>query len=83
MDKTLIIAEKPSVASDIARALGGFRKKEDFYESEQYVLSSASGHLLTIRPPEGCEPQLTACNRFSWGCFWTVPASAPRVSDSC
>jgi len=57
MDKTLIIAEKPSVASDIARALGGFRKKEDFYESEQYVLSSASGHLLTIRPPEGCEPK--------------------------
>ena len=57
MDKTLIIAEKPSVASDIARALGGFRKKEDYFESEQYVLSSASGHLLTIHPPEGCEPK--------------------------
>jgi len=57
MDKTLIIAEKPSVAGDIARALGGFRKKEDYFESEQYVLSSASGHLLTIHPPEGCEPK--------------------------
>jgi len=57
MDKTLIIAEKPSVAADIARALGGFRKQKDYYESEQYVLSSASGHLLTIHPPEGCEPK--------------------------
>ncbi|MDO9542635.1 MAG: DNA topoisomerase, partial [Kiritimatiellia bacterium] len=57
MDKTLIIAEKPSVAADIARALGGFRKKEDYFESEQYVLSAASGHLLGIHPPEGCEPK--------------------------
>lgn len=57
MDKTLIIAEKPSVAADIARALGGFRKKEDYFENDQYVLSSAVGHLLTIHPPEGCEPK--------------------------
>lgn len=57
MNKTLIIAEKPSVAGDIARAIGGFRKKEDYFESEQYVLSSASGHLLAIHPPEGCEPK--------------------------
>ncbi len=44
--KTLIIAEKPSVAADIARALGGFAKQQDFFESEEYVLSSAVGHLL-------------------------------------
>src|SRR5689334_11393868 len=56
MGKALIIAEKPSVAGDIARALGGFKKQEDYYESEQYVLSSAVGHLLELAVPEGVEP---------------------------
>src|SRR6185295_11519200 len=56
MGKTLIIAEKPSVASDIAKALGGFKKQEDFFESDQYVLSSAVGHLLTLTVPPGVEP---------------------------
>src|SRR5690349_13183323 len=56
MGKALIIAEKPSVASDISRALGGFKKQDDFYESEQYVLSSAVGHLLELAVPEGVEP---------------------------
>ena len=55
MNKALIIAEKPSVAADIAKVLGGFSKKGDFYESEQYVLSSAVGHLLQICPPENYE----------------------------
>jgi DNA topoisomerase-3 len=55
MSKTLIIAEKPSVAGDIAKALGGFKKVDDYYESDHYVLSSAVGHLLTIVPPEGVE----------------------------
>ncbi len=55
MTKTLIIAEKPSVAADIAKALGGFKREKDYYESENYVLSSAIGHLLEIHPPEGCE----------------------------
>ncbi len=51
MGKALIIAEKPSVAGDIARALGGFVKKDDYYESDQYVLSSAVGHLLELTAP--------------------------------
>ena len=51
MSKTLIIAEKPSVAADIARALGGFTKQTDFYESAQFVLSSAVGHLLQLSNP--------------------------------
>ena len=55
MGKTLIIAEKPSVAGDIAKALGGFKKVDDYYESDHYVLSSAVGHLLAIVPPEGVE----------------------------
>jgi DNA topoisomerase-3 len=57
MNKTLIIAEKPSVAADIARALGGFIKRQGYYESEQYILSSASGHLLEIHPSKGFEPK--------------------------
>lgn len=55
MAKTLIIAEKPSVANDIAKALGGFKKEHDYFESDQYVLSSAVGHLLEITAPEEYE----------------------------
>lgn len=52
MSKTLIIAEKPSVASDIAKALGGFVKQGDWFESENHVVSSAVGHLLELALPE-------------------------------
>jgi DNA topoisomerase-3 len=55
MGKALIIAEKPSVAGDIAKALGGFKKVDDYYESDHYVLSSAVGHLLQITVPEQFE----------------------------
>src|SRR5881296_3857390 len=55
MGKALIIAEKPSVASDIAKALGGFTKHDDYYESEKCVLSSAVGHLLELIVPEEFE----------------------------
>jgi DNA topoisomerase-3 len=52
MAKKLIIAEKPSVAADIARALGGFTRKGDYFESNHYVLSSAVGHLLELIVPQ-------------------------------
>jgi DNA topoisomerase-3 len=54
MGKALIIAEKPSVAADIAKALGGFTKDKsgDFFESDGYVISSAVGHLLELTVPE-------------------------------
>src|SRR5512147_593487 len=52
MSKKLIIAEKPSVAADIARALGGFTRKGEYFESDDYVLSSAVGHLLELTLPE-------------------------------
>ncbi len=55
MSKALIIAEKPSVANDIARAVGGFTKHDEYYESDEYVLSSAVGHLLEIAAPEEYE----------------------------
>ena len=51
----LIIAEKPSVAGDIARALGGFKKNGDFFESDQHLVSSAIGHLVELAAPEGVE----------------------------
>src|SRR5947209_7101775 len=51
MSKSLIIAEKPSVASDLARALGGFKKEGDHFENERYVISSALGHLVELALP--------------------------------
>ena len=55
MSKTLIIAEKPSVANDIARAVGGCVKKDDHHENDQYVIASAVGHLLELAVPEEYE----------------------------
>jgi DNA topoisomerase-3 len=52
MSKKLIIAEKPSVAADIARALGGFTRHGDYFEGDEYVLSAAVGHLLELALPE-------------------------------
>jgi len=51
MTKALIIAEKPSVALDISRALGGFTREGDYFESDQYVLASSVGHLLSLVAP--------------------------------
>jgi DNA topoisomerase III len=50
--KRLIIAEKPSVAADIARVLGGLVRHDDYFEGDRYVLSSAIGHLVEIGMPE-------------------------------
>jgi len=55
MAKQLIIAEKPSVAVDIARALGGFTRHGDYFESDRFVLSSAIGHLVAIAVPDQYE----------------------------
>src|SRR5262245_61408567 len=56
MAKALIIAEKPSVAQDIVRALtassGKFDKHADHFENDDYVVTSAVGHLVEIKAPE-------------------------------
>ena len=52
MAQTLVIAEKPSVAGDIARALGGFKKDGVFWVSDGMLIGSAVGHLLEIKAPE-------------------------------
>jgi DNA topoisomerase III len=51
MGKTLVIAEKPSVAQDVVRALGKFEKHGDYFENESYVISSAIGHLVELCMP--------------------------------
>jgi len=72
MAKTLIIAEKPSVAGDIAKALGGFTRHGEYYESDDYVLSSAVGHLLEIAAPEEFEVK-----RGKWS-FANLPVIPPH-----
>src|ERR1051325_10368652 len=74
MGKALIIAEKPSVAADIAKALGGFKqdKSKEFYESENAVISSAVGHLLELTVPDEFEVK-----RGRWT-FAALPHLPPR-----
>jgi len=72
MEKKLIIAEKPSVAGDIARALGGFTRHKEYYESDRYVLSYAVGHLLELSAPEEYDPK-----RGRWS-FRHLPVIPPR-----
>ena len=57
MSKTLIIAEKPSVATDLARVLGKlpelgkFEKKKDYFENDNAYVASALGHLVGLKMP--------------------------------
>ena len=54
--KTLVIAEKPSVAQDIVRSLtptaGKFEKHDEHFENDKYIVTSAVGHLVEIAAPE-------------------------------
>jgi DNA topoisomerase-3 len=52
MSKTLVIAEKPSVAGDLAKALGKFTKEKGYYEGDTMVISHTVGHLLEIQEPD-------------------------------
>ncbi len=74
MTKTLIIAEKPSVANDIAKSLGGFIKQGDYLESDDYVLTSAVGHLLEIKAPDEYEVK-----RGKWT-FSHLPVIPPKFA---
>ncbi len=57
-NKTLIIAEKPSVAGDLVKVLPGkFTKSKTHYEGEHYVVSYAIGHLVSICYPEEIDPR--------------------------
>lgn len=52
MGKRLVITEKPSVARDIAAAIGGFDTDGDYFENDDYVVTWAIGHLLTLAEPQ-------------------------------
>jgi DNA topoisomerase-3 len=50
--KSLVIAEKPSVAADLARVLGKVPKTGEHYENDEWVISSAVGHVVELEMPE-------------------------------
>ncbi len=70
--KRLIVAEKPSVAADIAKALGGFTKQGEYFENDEFVVSSAVGHLLELAAPEEFEVK-----RGKWS-FANLPVIPPH-----
>jgi DNA topoisomerase-3 len=74
MSKTLIIAEKPSVAADIARALGQLPRQGDHFENDQYVVASAVGHLLELAVPDEFEVK-----RGKWS-FAHLPVIPPHFT---
>ncbi|MGY8694868.1 MAG: toprim domain-containing protein, partial [Verrucomicrobiia bacterium] len=51
--KSLVIAEKPSVARDLCKVLGGkFKKLDEYFENDDYVVTSAVGHIVELFMPE-------------------------------
>lgn len=55
--KRLVITEKPSVARDIVHALGGFSEEEGYWESDDFVVTFAVGHLFELLEPEDLDPK--------------------------
>ncbi len=74
--KTLVIAEKPSVAQDIVRALtpvsGKFEKHDEHFENDTHVVTSAVGHLVEIQAPEAYDVK-----RGKWS-FTHLPVIPPH-----
>ena len=62
MPKTLVIAEKPSVAADLTRALGGKAGRAEFFEVDDYIITSAVGHLVELCLPN----KMTGGKGLSW-----------------
>lgn len=60
--KTLVIAEKPSVGRDIAGVLQCTRSNQGALEGENYIVTWALGHLVTLADPEGYDPKYKAWN---------------------
>ena len=67
MSKSLIIAEKPSVARDLAKALGKFASKDDYFENDSHIITSAIGHLVEL-----CLPNEMDKKRGKWS-FANLP----------
>ncbi len=71
MENALILTEKPSVAADIANALGGFKKNKDYYESDTAFITWAVGHLVTLAEPDDYDKKFK---------FWTL-STLPIIPD--
>lgn len=56
MTKKLVLAEKPSVAKELARILGANQSHKTYYEGPNYIVTWAYGHLLTLKMPEDLKP---------------------------
>lgn len=60
--KSLVLAEKPSVAKEIARVLGCGQKHKGYMEGPKYVVTWALGHLVTLAEPEDYDPKYKTWN---------------------
>lgn len=60
--KTLVLAEKPSVAKDLARVLGAITKHKSHMEGPKYVVTWALGHLVELAEPEDYSPNYKTWN---------------------
>lgn len=73
--KTLIIAEKPSVAGDLVKVLpGSFKKSRTHYEGSSYIVSYAIGHLVSICYPEEIDSRF---QKWNMGDLPILPDSFP------
>ena len=79
MGKALIVAEKPSVAADIAKALGGFTKADGYFESDDAIVAPARGHLV-----KQTVPMADGKNMWKIGALPIIPDSFElEVIDGC
>ncbi|MFK7694004.1 DNA topoisomerase III [Paenibacillus sp. HJGM_3] len=60
--KSLVLAEKPSVAKEIARVLGCGDRQKSYYEGSRYVVTWALGHLVTLAEPEDYDAKYKTWN---------------------
>lgn len=65
--KRLLIAEKPSVATDLSKVLGKFKKMDGYYENDELIISSAVGHIVELFMPDDIDKKL------KWWTLKTLP----------
>jgi DNA topoisomerase-3 len=69
----VIIAEKPSVAREIAKVFGANQKREGYIEGKGYTFTWAFGHLLQLAPPQ-------EYGFYGWNVYKTYPCCPPSSS---
>src|SRR3954451_6592496 len=66
----VVLAEKPSVARELASFLGASARREGYFEGKGYQVTWALGHLVTLKEPQDYDPAL---KRWSLGALPFVP----------